>query len=278
VAKLSGAVVKYIPLDEEGRVTAEALKSVLSKKTKVVSLASVSNVLGYAVPVKELCALAHSVGALYVDDGAQSVPHRKSDVQDTDVDFLCFSGHKMLGPTGIGVMYGKKKLLEQMDPLFFGGEMNARFNSCGQVSLSDVPLKFEAGTQNIAGAMGLAKACDYLEAVGFEAIAEHERKLKKIAVEGLRKNGNADIYNADSEAGIITFNIHKVFAQDAASYLASKGVCVRSGQHCAKILPEFLKTDATVRASLYFYNDEQDVKALVEAAAHAEDFLDVFFN
>jgi cysteine desulfurase/selenocysteine lyase len=156
--------------------------------------------------------------------------------------------------------------------------MNARFNSLEEVSLQKAPLKFEAGTQDIAGAMGLAKACDYLTSVGFDNIEEHERMLKKEAVKGLMDNGNAVIYNPDSEAGIITFNIKKVFAQDAASYLASKGVFVRSGQHCAKILPEFLKTEATVRASLYFYNDEDDIKALVEACKHAEDFLDVFFN
>jgi cysteine desulfurase/selenocysteine lyase len=165
-----------------------------------------------------------------------------------------------------------------MEPVFSGGEMNARFNSCGKVSLEEPPLKFEAGTQNIPGVMGLAAACQYLEQVGFDNIDAHERHLKQMAVEGLRKNGNAVIYNPDSEAGIITFNINKVFAQDAASYLASKGVFVRSGQHCAKILPEFLNTQATVRASLYFYNDEDDIKALIEACNHAEDFLDVFFN
>lgn len=278
VAKLTGAVIKYVPLTKEGRVTDENLKSVLSKKTKIVSLASVTNVLGYLLPVKELVSLAHSVGALYVADAAQSIGHQKTDVKDLDVDLLCFSGHKMLGPTGIGVLYGKREILEKMDPIFSGGEMNARFNSLEEVSLQKAPLKFEAGTQDIAGAMGLAKACDYLTSVGFDNIEEHERMLKKEAVKGLMDNGNAVIYNPDSEAGIITFNIKKVFAQDAASYLASKGVFVRSGQHCAKILPEFLKTEATVRASLYFYNDEDDIKALVEACKHAEDFLDVFFN
>lgn len=278
VAKLSGAVIKYVPLTPEGRVTPEALKSVLSSKTKVVSLASVTNVLGYALPTKELCQLAHSVGALYVDDGAQSVPHTATDVKDLDVDFLCFSGHKMLGPTGIGVLYGKKALLNKMDPLFSGGEMNARFNSCGKVSLEETPLKFEAGTQDIAGAMGLASACQYLKQVGFAAIHEQETKLKKRMVDGLRANPKITLYNPDSEAGIITFNVKDVFAQDVASYLGSKGVYVRSGQHCAKILPEFLKEQATVRASLYFYNDEADVDALVEASSHAEDFLDVFFN
>jgi cysteine desulfurase/selenocysteine lyase len=278
LAKEQGATIRYVPLTPEGRITPENLKSVLSDKVKIVSLATVSNVLGYRLPVKELAALAHSVGALYVEDGAQSVPHFATDVKDSDVDFLAFSGHKMLGPTGIGVLYGKRKLLAEMDPVFYGGEMNARFNSRQEVSLEEAPLKFEAGTQNLEGALGLAAACDYLTAVGFDAIEAHEKELKKAAVEGLRKNGNAVIYNPDSESGIVAFNVKGVFAQDAASYLASKGVYVRSGQHCAKILPEFLNTPATVRASFYLYNDLDDVRALVEASQHAEDFLDVFFH
>ncbi|MFA6862174.1 MAG: aminotransferase class V-fold PLP-dependent enzyme [Bacilli bacterium] len=278
VAKLTKAVIKYVPLTKEGRITPENLKKVLSPRTKIVSLAIVSNVLGYLLPIKELVKLTHEVGALFVADAAQSIGHLKTDVKDLDVDFLCFSSHKMCGPMGLGVMYGKYDLLDKMEPVFSGGEMNARFNSCGMVSLEEPPLKFEAGTQNIPGVMGLAAACQYLEQVGFDNIDAHERHLKQMAVEGLKKNGNAVIYNPDSEAGIITFNINKVFAQDAASYLASKGVFVRSGQHCAKILPEFLNTQATVRASLYFYNDEDDIKALIEACKHAEDFLDVFFN
>ena len=276
IAKERGAVIKYIPL-VDNRITVEGMKSVLSQKTKIVSLATVSNVLGYVLDVKSLCALAHSVGALYVEDGAQSVPHMATDVKESDVDFLVFSGHKMCGPLGIGVLYGKRKLLERMNPLFSGGEMNARFSKEGKVSLVEAPLKFEAGTQNIAGAMGLAKACSYLKGIGFDNIVRHEKTLKKRAVDGLLANGNCTIYNADSESGIVTFNVNGVFAQDAASYLGSRGVFVRSGQHCAKLLPEQLSCQATVRASIYFYNTEEDIDALVEASKHAEDFLDVFF-
>ena len=239
VAKMTGAVVRYAPLIN-GRITEESLKAVLSNKTKVVSFATVSNVLGYVLDVKSLAALAHSVGAIYVEDGAQSVPHMATDVRSSDVDFLLFSGHKMLGPVGIGVMYGKKALLERMEPLFAGGEMNARFSKTGSVSLVETPWKFEAGTQNIAGAMGLAEACRYLRSVGFSAIQAHEKKLRKLAVDGLKANGNAILYNEDAESGIVTFNVKGVFAQDAAGYLASKGVYVRSGQHCAKLLPEVL--------------------------------------
>lgn len=278
VAQITGASIKYVPLTEDGRITPDNLKSVVNENTKVVALASISNVLGCPLPVRELARIAHSVGAVYVDDGAQSVPHSETDVRETDVDFLCFSGHKMLGPTGIGVMYGKRERLEGLEPLFYGGEMNARFDSSCSISLSDVPDRFEAGTQNMSGAMGLAEACRYIESIGFRNIRDHERKLKRMAVDGMLANGNAVLYNADSDTGIVTFNINGVFAQDAASYLGDRGVFVRSGTHCAKILPEFLKTQATVRASMYIYNDEDDVKALVEASRHAEDFLDVFFN
>lgn len=202
----------------------------------------------------------------------------KVDVKDLDCDFLCFSGHKMLGPTGIGVLYGKYDLLCQMDPLLSGGGMNTRFETCGNVTYQIPPVKFEAGTQNIAGAMGLAAACNYISSIGFDAIEEQERKLRKLMIEGLEKLPNITIYNKEAESGIVTFNINGVFAQDAASLLNSKGVAVRSGQHCAKILMDFLKTDATVRASLYFYNDEEDVKQFVDACSKGDDFLDAYFN
>lgn len=278
VAKITKAVIRYIPFDENGRLTVENFKKSLTDRTKIVSLASVSNVLGYALPVKEFVALAHQKGAIYIDDAAQSVPHMKIDVKDSDVDFLAFSGHKMVGPTGTGVLYGKKEMLEKISPTFYGGEMNARFDSTGYLSLDDLPYRLEAGTQNVAGILGLAKACQYLENIGFDKIHEHELHLRRMAVEGLKKNGNAILYNEDADSGIVTFNIKDVFAQDVATYLSSKGVFVRSGQHCAKILPEYLKTQGTVRASFYLYNTEEDVKAFVKACSTAEDFLDAFFN
>ncbi len=278
IAKLKKAVIKYIPLDEKGKITVENFTKTISNKTKIVSLAAVTNVLGYLLPVKELCAITHANNAIFILDGAQSVPHYKTDVKDIDCDFLAFSGHKMVGPTGIGVLYGKRKMLNLLSPLFMGGEMNARFYSDQTYTLKNAPERFEAGTCNIAGALGLAKACEYLEKIGFDEIVEHEKRLKIKAVEGLNRNGNCIIYNPDLEGGIITFNVKGVFAQDTASYLDNKGVFIRSGTHCAKMLPEFLKEDATCRASLYFYNDEKDVDALVEACKHAEDFLDVFFN
>ncbi len=277
VAERTGAVIRYVPLDENGRITPDALRSTVNERTRVVCLASTTNVLGYSLDTKEMAAIAHSVGALYVDDGAQSVPHRKTDVKDSGVDFLCFSGHKMAGPTGIGVMYGRKELLEELDPLLWGGEMNARFDKDGKVILDDPPSRFEAGTQNVSGAMGLAAACDYISGIGWKDIREHEEKLRRKAADGLRDIPRMKLYNPDADAGLVTFNHQDVFAQDAASWLGSKGVFVRSGTHCSKLLPEFTKTPATVRASFYIYNDEEDVDLFLEAARHVEDYLDVFF-
>lgn len=277
-AEITGAFIRYVPLTQEGRITPENLKKTITSKTKVVSLAGVSNVMGYMLPIKELVKITHSVGAIYVDDAAQEAPHLKIDVKDSDVDFLAFSGHKMCGPTGIGALYGKRELLEKLQPTFFGGEMNARFHSDGTYSLDDLPYRMEGGTQNVSGAIGLGKACEYISSLGFEAIHSHEHALRRLAIEGLKHNGNAILYNEDADAGIITFNIKDVFAQDVATYLSSKGIFVRSGQHCAKILPEHLKTQGTVRASLYLYNTKEDIEAFVKACSTAEDYLDAFFH
>lgn len=277
VAEMTGALVRYVPLDKEGRVTVENLKRSLTKKTKIVSLAMVTNVLGYVAPAKEIAKACHEVGALYVLDGAQTVPHMPVDVKDLDCDFLAWSGHKMLGPTGIGCLYGKFELLCQMDPFMTGGGMNAKFDMCGQVGFLEPPLKFEAGTQNIEGIFGLGAAIDYLQSIGMRNVEEHERELKRYAVNELQRSGNAIIYNPVSEAGIVTFNIKDVFAQDAATFLNSRGIACRSGQHCAKILTDFLGTVATVRASFYLYTSKEDVDALVDAVKHGKEFLDAYF-
>lgn len=278
VAERAGARIVYVPLDEEGRITPDAFRSVVNERTRLVCLASTTNVLGYSLDVKEMARIAHSVGAIYIDDGAQSVPHRKTDVKDSDVDVLAFSGHKMCGPTGTGVMYAKREILQEMEPLMWGGEMNARFNADGTYSLDDPPARFEAGTQNVSGAMGLAEACRFLEGIGFKDIHDHEEALRRRAVDGMSKIEDITIYNPHADAGIVAFNSKTVFAQDVATLLGSKGVFVRSGTHCAKILPEFTKAPATVRASFYIYNDEDDVDALIDAASHTEGFLDVYFR
>jgi len=278
VSEMTGAVIKFIPLDAEGRLTPENLAAVITEKTKIVAIAHVTNVLGYIAPVKELAKIAHEHGAILVLDGAQSVPHLPTDVQDLDCDFLSFSGHKICGPTGIGVLYGKFDLLSKTDPFMTGGGMNAKFDMCGDVAYLEPPLRFEAGTQNIEGILGLKAAIDYLMNIGMDNINAYEEALKRYAVAELEKTGNAIVYNPKSEAGIVTFNIKDVFAQDAASFLNSRGIACRSGQHCAKILIDYLKVVATVRASFYFYTTKEDIDALVDAVRHGKEFLDAYFN
>lgn len=278
VSEMTGCKIGYIPLDKDGRLTVENLRKVISSKTKIVAVAHVTNVLGYIADAKGLAKVAHEFGAKIVLDGAQSVPHIKTNVKDWDIDFLAFSGHKLCGPTGIGVLYGKFDLLVKTDPFMTGGGMNAKFDMCGDVGYLAPPMKFEAGTQNIAGILGLKKAIDYIDSIGMDNIEAHERELKAYAVEKLLQTGKVTVYNANSEAGIVTFNINDVFAQDAATYLNSKGIACRSGQHCAKILNDFLGTVATVRASFYFYTSKEDVDALVEAVKTGGNFLDAYFN
>ncbi len=278
VSEMTGCKIGYIPLDKDGRLTVENLRKVISHKTKIVAVAHVTNVLGYVADAKGLAKVAHEFGAKIVLDGAQSVPHIKTNVKDWDIDFLAFSGHKLCGPTGIGVLYGKFDLLVKTDPFMTGGGMNAKFDMCGDVGYLAPPMKFEAGTQNIAGILGLKKAIDYIDSIGMDNIEAHERELKAYAVEKLLQTGKVTVYNANSEAGIVTFNINDVFAQDAATYLNSKGIACRSGQHCAKILNDFLGTVATVRASFYFYTSKEDVDALVEAVKTGGNFLDAYFN
>ena len=277
VAEMTGAKIGYIPLDEEGRLTVENLKKALTPKTKIVAVAYVTNVLAYIAPIKEIAKACHENGTILVVDGAQSTPHMKTDVRDLDCDFLAFSGHKMLGPTGIGVLYGKFDLLCKTDPFMTGGGMNAKFDMCGDVNYLQPPLKFEAGTQNLAGIVGLKAAVQYLKKVDLKALREYEQSLKKYAVEELEKTGNAKIYNAESESGIVTFNIKGVFAQDAATFLNSRGIACRSGNHCAKILIDYLHEVATVRASFYLYTTKEDVDRLVDAVKHGKEFLDAYF-
>ena len=278
IAKYTGCKVSFIPLSENGRITPENLEKALTPSTKLISFAAVGNVLGYEEPVKELTKIAHEHGALVCLDGAQSVPHMETDVKDLDVDFLAFSGHKMLGPTGVGVLYGKYDVLSQMDPFVSGGGNNDKFHMDCSVTFLPPPERFEAGTLNLAGILGLKPAIEYLENLGFDSIKEHERKLKNYALSKLKETGNAEIFNEDSEDGIITFNIKGVFAQDAATYLNSQGIACRSGQHCAKLLNQtYLKTPATVRASFYIYNTKEDVDALAKAVKNGGNYLDAYF-
>lgn len=265
VAEVTKATIEYIPLASDGKLTIEAFKKALHNKVKVVTLANVSNVLGYKLPIQEMCALAHEIGAIVVCDGAQSVPHMKMDVQLLNVDFLAFSGHKMLGPTGIGVLYGRYELLQKMDPFMLGGGSNARFDICGNILLKDAPYKFEAGTPAIEAVLGLNAAIDYLKNLTMEAIEERETMLHQYLIKQLKNLNNIIIYNPDADCGIVAFNVEGVFAQDASSYLNNQKIAVRAGNHCAKILMEVLNTSHTIRASLYFYNTIEEIDQFISA-------------
>ena len=272
-----GCKVKYIELTKEGRLTLENVEKAITKNTRVISAANVTNVLGFYTNMKPICAFAHKHGILVVCDGAQSVPHMKIDVKDLDVDFLAFSGHKMCGPTGIGVLYGRKELLKETEPMFLGGGMNETFEMDGSYVLHPFPAKLEAGTLNLQGIFGLNAAIKYIESIGLDSISEYESELRKYAIEKMKQVKDIVIYNENAEAGIISFNVKGVFAQDLATLLNSKGIAVRSGNHCAKILKNQIKEIATVRASFYFYNTKEEVDALIEALKEGGNFLDAYF-
>lgn len=274
-----GINIEYIETDNEANITIDTFKKAMHKGVKVVSVAEVTNVLGSIQPVKEMCEIAHSYGAYMIVDGAQSVPHMKVDVKDLDVDFLGFSAHKMCGPSGVGILYGKKKLLDAMEPVFYGGDMNARFNKDGEMLLKDTPVKFEAGTPNIEGVIGTGAAIQYLLSIGLDNIHEYEKELRAYAIDKLSQLDNIEIINPDNLYGPIDFNAKGVFAQDAAGFLASKNIAVRSGNHCAKILHNIIHTDQSIRASLYFYNTKEEIDRFVEACKEItlENCVGIFF-
>lgn len=272
VAKMVGAKVVYVPLNKEGRITVEAFKSVLSDKTKVVALTYVSNVMGYVTPIKEIIKLAHEKNAIVSVDGAQAVPHMNIDVKELDCDFLSFSGHKLCGPTGIGVLYGKAKLLNEMPPIEFGGDMADDVNKY-EMTYKDAPYRFETGTPIIAGAIGLARACKYIKEIGLDNIAKYEYLLKCKAIEELKKIPGVIIYNETAETGIVSFNIDGVHPHDAASVFDNNEVCIRAGHHCAQLITKWLDTMGTVRASFYFYNTIEDVLKFVESVKEASEFF-----
>ncbi len=279
VAIHTGATLKYIPLQEDGTISLDDVKKTITKNTKIVAVTLVSNVLGVVNPVKEIAKIAHENGAVIVVDGAQGVPHLKVDVQDLDCDFLAFSGHKMCGPTGIGVLYGKKSLLENMEPVQFGGEM-IDFVNLYDSTWKELPWKFEGGTPIIAGAIGLGAAIDFLEEIGLDAIAEHEHKLAAYALEKMKDINGMTIYgphDPSKRAGLVTFNLDDVHPHDVATVLDAEGIAVRAGHHCAQPLMKWLKASATARASFYLYNNEEDIDKLVEGLIKTKEyFSDVF--
>lgn len=278
-ADQTGASIQYIQMEHDGRITLEAMMEAMNERVKVVVLAHISNVLGYTLPMKEICTLAHRYGAIVVVDGAQSVPHIPIDVKDMDCDFLAFSAHKMCGPTGIGILYGKFELLEKMDALFLGGDSNARFDKYGDLLLKQPPYKFESGTQPIEAIFGFHAALLYIQQIGLANMHAYEQELHAYVIDKLKEMNHIQLYNPHNDTAIITFNVKKVFAQDAATFFNANGIAVRSGQHCAKLLNEKLKTSATIRASFYFYTSYDDVNRFLEVCRRAtmEACLDVFF-
>lgn len=275
LAKKTGASLKYIELTEEGFLDMEKAKELINSNTKIVSIAHVSNVLGVINPVEELAQMIHEQGGILVVDGAQSTPHMAIDVQQIDCDFFAFSGHKMCGPTGIGVLYGKRKWLEQMEPVEFGGEM-IDFVELYDSTWKELPWKFEAGTPNIAGAIALGYAIDYLKAIGMENTHHYEEELVAYVLPKLQQIEGLTIYGPQDPAkrtGVIAFNLDGLHPHDVATTLDMEGVAVRAGHHCAQPLLKCLQVAATARASFYFYNTKQDADRLVDAILATKEFF-----
>ncbi|MEG6573848.1 cysteine desulfurase [Caldibacillus debilis] len=275
-AKFTGARLKYIPLQADGTIDLEDVKATITDRTKIVAITHVSNVLGTVNPIKEIAAIAHRHGAVVVVDGAQSTPHKKVDVRDLDCDFYAFSGHKMCGPTGIGVLYGKRRWLEQMEPVEFGGEM---IDTVGlyESTWKELPWKFEGGTPIIADAIGLGAAIDFLEEVGLEEIERHERALIRYTMEQLETIEGLEWYgpkDPDRRGGVIAFNLSGVHAHDVATVLDAYGIAIRAGHHCAQPLMKWLGVTATGRASFYLYNTFEDVDRFIEGLRKAKEFFD----
>ena len=258
-----GIIVNYIELDDNLHVTMDNLIKSITPNTKVISIAGITNVVGDERPIDDICKFAHANDIFVVVDGAQLVPHKKVDVKKSDIDFLAFSGHKMCGPTGIGVLYGKKEFLEKLEPVNMGGGMNESFDDPDNIYLKELPTRLEAGTPNIAGAIGLGAAVDYLNKIGMDNINNYEKKLKSYLIDKLIKLPYIDIINLESDSGIISFNIDGIFSQDVAFYLNKYNICVRAGNHCAKILKDETGVKNSLRVSLYFYNTYEEIDKLV---------------
>ncbi len=274
LAKDFGCRVNFIPLDENLHVTVDNVLKSITPATKVIALAGITNVVGDIRPMKEITKIAHERNIFVVMDGAQSVPHMKTDVQDLDVDFLAFSGHKMLGPTGVGVLYGKRELLEEMEPVNLGGGMNESFDDVNSVILKDLPTRLEAGTPNIAGVIGLGEAIRYINKVGIQNIHERELHLRNYLIERLVSIPHIDIINLEADSGVVAFNVEGIFSQDVAYYLNKYNVCVRAGNHCAKILKNATGVNNTLRISLYFYNTESEIDELINLLKNKNKILD----
>ncbi|EAC7886061.1 cysteine desulfurase [Listeria monocytogenes] len=275
LAKRKGAVLKYIELEEDGTISVEQAKKTIGEKTKIVALAHVSNVLGTITPIKEIAAIAHQFGAVILVDGAQAVPHMEVDVVDLDADFYAFSGHKMMAPTGIGALYGKRELLDAMEPTEFGGEM-IDFVELYDSTWKELPWKFEAGTPIIGGAIALGAAIDYLAEVGLNNIHAHEQVLASYAIEEMSKIEGITIYgpnDASKRCGLVTFNLEGAHPHDIATILDEDGIAIRAGHHCAQPLMKWLDVSSTARASFYIYNTKEEIDALIDGLKLTKEYF-----
>lgn len=267
--------VKYIPLDENYELTLDNLESSLTDKTKVISIAHISNVIGDIRDIEKIGKICKEKNIYFVVDAAQSVSHIPIDVVKANVSFLAFSAHKMTGPTGVGVLYGKKELLKDMQPLKYGGGMNQSFESDNSYILKDYPIKFEAGTPPIAEVLGLGEAIKFITDIGVEKIHDHEYSLKKYLIDNLEKIPNIVLYNKNSKSGIVTFNIKGVFSQDTSVYLNHYNIAIRAGNHCAKILKDDLNIKNTCRISIYLYNTKEEIDKVIEVLKNSKDIFKV---
>lgn len=280
ITKATGSKLKYMYINKNFEISDEEIENKITDKTKIVGITHVSNVLGTINNVKKIIECAHKKGAIVVVDASQSIPHMKIDVQDLDADFLVFSGHKMLAPLGVGVLYGKKEILDKMAPFLMGGEM-IEYVYEQETTFAPLPYKFEAGTQNVEGVVGLGAAIDYIEKIGYNQIQELEDEIVSYAKQELSKLDYLTLYitpNSQNHSSVISFNIKGVHPHDVASILDSEGVCIRSGNHCAQPLMRFLDIDSTCRASFYFYNTKEDVDRLVHALNKTYEMFKKYIN
>ena len=273
LSKQIGIVIKYVSLNDNYELTLDNIKKCVTDKTRVISLAHVSNVIGDVRDVYSIGKFCHENNILFNVDGAQSVPHMKVDFNECYMDFLSFSGHKMCGPTGVGILVGRYELLEEMNPLMYGGGMNSFFEDDGSYELKSIPTRFEAGTPAIAEVIGLGEAIKYLMNIGMDNIHKYEVELKKYLLDSIKDIPNLIIYNKNSNSGILALNLDGVFAQDSSIYLNSYNICVRAGNHCAKELKDEINIKNTVRVSMYFYNNHEDIDKLVSALKNSEDIF-----
>ena len=270
LANKIGIKVKYIDLDSNYHVTIDNVLKAITPKTKVISLAYITNVIGDLRPIKEITKIAHERNIFVCVDAAQAIAHTKIDVQDLDIDFLAFSGHKMYGPTGVGVLYGKKELLDEADAYMLGGGMNESFDSEKEILLKSLPYKFEAGTQNIAGVIGLGAAIDYINKLDINKISSYELNLRNYLISKFEKINYIDIINYEADSGIVSFNVVDIFSQDIAYYLNKYNICVRAGNHCAKLVKNVTGVTNSVRISLAFYNTEEEIDEIVNLLSDYE--------